>query len=149
MGECLGWHDHDRQPGSLCKPGGFRQGQGDAEVPRFFQQNPVPRPTDFKVDESKLFVSARTQKVDPGLYVSVTSGKVSVAALGTGESKTIGANQALFTDASGRTVSEVPVPAFQQFDNIPRPNAPNVDTLELGTGVLGDTGGKELICEIK
>jgi hypothetical protein len=119
------------------------------EVPRFFQQNPVPRPTDFKVDESKLFVSARTQKVDPGLYVSVTSGKVSVAALGSGESKTIGENQALFTDASGRTVSEVPVPAFQQFDNIPRPNAPNVDTLELGTGVLGDTGGKELICEIK
>jgi len=118
------------------------------DIPGFFKQNPIPRPTDFKVDESKLFVSGKAQKVEPGLYVSVTHGKVSVAAA-SGQTKTVGANQALFTDAGGQTVNQVPIPAFQQFDNIPKPDAPHVDTLNIGQGVLGDTGGKELVCEIK
>lgn len=119
------------------------------DIPSFFQQNPIPRPTDFKVDESTLFVGGRTQKVDPGLYVSVTSGKVSVAAARSGQRKTVTANQALFTDATGQTVNEVPVPAFQEFDNIPKPDAPKLDTLDIGPGVLGDTGDKDLVCEIK
>jgi hypothetical protein len=119
------------------------------DIPRFFQQNPVPKPTDFKVDESKLFVGAKTQKVEPGLYVSVTHGKVSVSAANSGQQKTVTANQALFTDASGKTINEVPVPAFQQFDNIPKPDSTNVDTLEFGAGVLGDSGDKDMVCEIK
>ena len=119
------------------------------DIPKFFQQNPVPRPTDFKVDESKLFVGGKAQKVEPGLYVSVTHGKVSVAAARTGQTKTVTANQALFADATGQTVSEVPVPAFQQFDKIPKPDSPNVDAINIGPGVLGDTGDKGLVCEIK
>ncbi len=118
-------------------------------IPKFFLRNPVPRPTDFEVDESKLFVGASTQKVDPGLYVSVISGEVSVAATGSDQSKSVSANQALFVDSSGQTVNEVPVPAFQEFDYIPNPDAPNIETLEFGAGVLGDTVDKDLVCEIK
>jgi hypothetical protein len=120
-----------------------------SRIPKFFLQNPVPRPTDFKVDESKLFVGASPQKIDPGLYVSVISGKVSVAANGSNQSKIVGAKQALFVDSSGLTVNEVPVPAFQEFDYVPKPDAPNIETLEFGAGVLGDTVDKDLVCEIK
>jgi hypothetical protein len=117
-------------------------------VPNFFKTNPVPRPDSIDVDESTLFSKVKSEDAPPGLYVSVTEGKVTVEGK-TGNAVELKAGQSAFADILGRQVSKLPAtPAFQKFDVYPLPNVQNPGSVNLSASKIGeDAAGR--VCEIK
>lgn len=116
-------------------------------IPSFFLNNPLPRPNDIKVDESTLFSKLETQKTPPGLYVSVTDGKVDVKSLATEKTIQVGKGQAVY--AGGQELQQLPdIPAFQKFDSVPTPDDFSGKGIGLGVGDV-DAEDKDLVCEVK
>ena len=117
-------------------------------VPKFFINNPVPKPDSVDVDEKTLFSKTKVEDAPPGLYVSVTEGKVTVENK-TGITLDLEAGQAGYADVLGRKVSRLPkTPAFQQFDAYPLPDVQNPGVTNIKAGTIGaDDDGR--ICEIK
>lgn len=117
-------------------------------VPNFFNNNTVPKPGDFKVDEKTLFSKIDTEDAPPGLYVSVSKGKVSVENK-SGMKLELKAGQSGYADVLGRQAKPLTkVPAFQRFDAYPAPDVPNPSAINLNTSSFG---AKEsgMVCEIK
>lgn len=117
-------------------------------IPKFFEQNKVPKPDKIKVDEESLFSKAEAEDAPPGLYVSVTEGEVTVKNK-SGQKLKLKAGQAGFADVLGRQATQLDaVPAFQVFDVYPTPDTPNPEVVNLNATTIGsDDGG--LTCEIK
>ncbi len=118
-------------------------------VPDYFKNNPVPKPNLYKVtDENKLFTKLTGQKIDKGLFVSVTEGEVSVTSGKSGKFVLVQKGEAGFAGVDGKKVGNVPPPAFQQYDPVPKPDDSTPESIVIGDAVLGG-GNKALICEIK
>ena len=118
-------------------------------IPDYFKNNPVPKPNLYKVtNENKLFSKLTGQKIDKGLFVNVTKGEVSVKSNRTGKFVLIQKGQAGFAGVDGKKVGNIPTPAFQQYDSVPKPNEDTPESIIIGDTVLGG-GSKALICEIK
>lgn len=75
----------------------------------------LPKPEDIKVDAAKLFGLERTDGIQPGVYISVNSGEVVMAAPG-GEIQ-IARGEAGFTGVSQIPVRLPAVPAFMDRDS--------------------------------
>lgn len=117
-------------------------------VPNFFQNNPVPPPNKFDVDESSLFSKAKAEEAPPGLYVSVTEGFVTVDNK-SGQKMELEAGQSGYSDVLGRQAKPLSeTPAFQKYDAYPTPDTANPETVNLNaTSIGGDKSG--MVCEIK
>ena len=76
----------------------------------------LPKPEDIKVDASKLFGLDKTNSIQPGVYVSVNSGEVVMAAAG-GEI-VMARGEAGFTGVSQIPVRLPAVPAFLDRDSV-------------------------------
>jgi len=118
-------------------------------VPEYFKNNEVPKPNLYKVkNEDKLFSKLSGDKVEKGLFVNVTKGEVSVTADETGKFVLVEAGESGFAGADGGNVGNIRLPAFLQYDTIPRPNDDTPEAITIGEAVLGG-GNKALVCEIK
>lgn len=114
-------------------------------VPPFMQENPAPRPDGVPADTQKLFGVGEVPAGEPGLYVSVREGQVTIAFadgkldLGSGESG--------YLNPGGTQATRLPaVPAFQSSDPYPRPD--QVDPKNTGLLNLfgpGESGGLQCI----
>ena len=118
-------------------------------VPEYFKNNEVPKPNLYKVqNEDKLFSKLSGDKVEKGLFVNVTKGEVSVTSDQTGKYVLVEAGESGFAGVNGGKVGNVGLPAFIQYDSIPRPNNELPEAITIGDAVLGG-GHKALVCEIK
>ena len=116
------------------------------KTPDFFKNNPVPKPDEIDVEDIE-FTQAELQDVPPGLYVSVTEGEVSVQSDKTNQAISITKGQAVFADALGQQVKQLPsIPVFQKLDSYPTPDKVTANSVNIG-GVLGDEEG--LVCEVQ
>ena len=118
------------------------------KVPDFFNNNPAPRPDSIDVDESKLFASAAAE-VEPGLYVSVKQGKVTVDSDRTGKQVQITEGMAAFAGAAGQVAVLPAIPAFQARDIFPTPDNFDPKALNLSTQDLGAKDTDTTVCEVK
>jgi hypothetical protein len=118
------------------------------KVPDFFNNNTVPKPDSFKVDEELLFSKVDVEKAPPGLYVSVTEGNVSVENK-LGQTLNLKAGEAGYADVLGRQAQRLPqAPVFQRFDVYPMPDVSNPAVININTSAIGgDESG--MVCEIK
>jgi hypothetical protein len=118
-------------------------------IPDLFKNNTVPKPGSIDVDEKFLFSTIETQKIPPGLYVSVTEGNIILKGK-TGLKINLKAGQAGYADVLGRQVKKlVKTPVFQRFDAYPLPDVPNPDRVSLNVGFIGIDDGYGRVCEIK
>lgn len=118
-------------------------------VPEYFKNNEVPKPNLYKVeDEDNLFSKLSGDKVEKGLFVNVTKGEVSITSDETGKFVLVETGQSGFAGVSGDNVGNIKLPAFLQYDTIPRPNDETPEAITIGEAVLGG-GNKALVCEIK
>jgi hypothetical protein len=116
------------------------------EMPAFMRDNPAPRPDAINVDTERLFGSTRQADNEPGLYVNLRDGHLAIEA--GGRTLDIARGEAVFADASGRTLVRLDaVPSFIQNDATPRPDrvdARGVQLLDMQS--LGMRTRAALVC---
>lgn len=120
-----------------------------ATTPRFFRNNPAPKPGSIKIDEEQLFRQSDDPDTKPGLYVGVEEGHVIVQPHNSSNSRTIGPEQAVFVNVKGSGIRSLPsIPAFQKFDVYPKPGQLSDMNLKfIGNTRQGISSGK--VCEIR
>lgn len=117
-------------------------------VPFFMRATPAPRPDKVKVDTS-IFKENKLDKAEPGLYVSVYDGHVSMTNKQGGRVD-LGKGEAAFS--SNKIKNQiVPVrlngiPAFQANDAYPRPEAFNESWENLFNDVTNTDENQDLEC---
>ena len=120
------------------------------EVPDVFINNPVPRPDDKQFDDVD-FAEAEAQTIEPGLYVSVSEGEVTVSADKTGATVSIAKGEAAYANADAQTVKQLPsIPVFQEMDQYPTPDNYQSQISQLSeTTIGGQEDNTGVTCEIK
>lgn len=119
------------------------------QIPRFFLNNPVPKPNTIDVDDDSLFTAAGKTDVPPGLYVSVTKGKVTVDSGKTGVPPlTATPGQAIYAGIAGNVQQLNAIPAFQAQDFVPTPDNYNPSAINLGGKDIG-SDSSSAVCEVK
>ena len=120
-------------------------------IPLFMRSTPAPRPDQVKVD-AEMFSQNEIKKTDPGLYVSVYEGHVSMSGkegnrvdLGKGEAAFAGAN----TQKQAAPIRLNSIPAFQANDAYPRPEAFNENWETLFNDVTNTDENQDLECSPK
>ena len=132
---------------------GFQQTPGAVafklpEVPKVFINNPIPKPNTIEVEEGELFAAAGSEPVPPGLYVSVTDGKVTLES-GLEPPVEVLPNQAAYAGLAGELTKLPKVPAFQAQDIFPKPDnfAPKAVSLGGSNDIGSDS--QSATCEVK
>lgn len=121
-----------------------------SEIPDVFKNNPVPRPDDKQFEDFD-FSPFTSQTIEPGLYVSVTDGVVSINPDNTDEEISLTKGEAGYANNTGEEVTKLPaIPAFQELDQYPTPDnyqsqIPGLNTTTIG----GNQNNNGVICEIK
>ncbi len=118
------------------------------ETPSFFNRNPAPRPDKLEVDEDKLFADAGGD-VEPGLYVSVKEGKVTIESDRTGKRLDITKGMAAYAGLAGQVARLPAIPAFQARDIFPTPDNFNPKALNLSGSDVGAKDTDTTVCEVK
>lgn len=118
-------------------------------VPIFMRSTPAPRPDKIKI-KSNLFKQDAQKNTDPGLYVSVYDGHVSVASdqggridLGKGEAAFAGK----VTQKPIAPVRLKAIPAFQANDAYPRPESYSESWENLFNDVTNTDENQDLECK--
>lgn len=116
--------------------------------PLFMRSTPAPRPDKVDVKEN-LFTNNDQKKTDPGLYVSVYDGHVSMAT-NQGARIDLGKGEAAFTGSKNQQQA-IPIrlkaiPAFQSRDAYPRPEAFSESWENLFNEVTNTDENQDLQC---
>lgn len=99
-----------------------------------------------KTTHGKQLNNIESEEARPGLYVSVSKGKVNVKSK-TGSSKDLKAGQTGYADILGRQVKRLSKqPLFLKFDVYPLPDVPNPDNINIS--LLGNDDS-DMVCEIQ
>jgi len=115
--------------------------------PLFMRSTPAPRPDKVDVKEN-LFTNNDQKKTDPGLYVSVYDGHVSMAT-NDGARVDLGKGEAAFAGRQAQQAVPVrlkAIPAFQANDAYPRPEAFNESWENLFNEVTNADENQDLQC---
>lgn len=119
-----------------------------SNVPLFMRSSPAPRPDKVKVKDG-LFSTNQQKETDPGLYVSVYDGHVSLAT-NQGQRVDIGKGEAAFAGSQiEQQVAPVrlrAIPAFQANDTYPRPESYSETWENLFNDVTNTDENQDLEC---
>lgn len=97
-------------------------------------------------EENSQLTKDNNELVRPGMYASVTNGKLNIRGK-TGIRVSLKKGQAAYVDVLGRQVKKLAkIPMFQQFDAYPRPDASNPAAFKVN---LDSSDVHDKVCEIK
>lgn len=104
-----------------------------SQLPLAMQQGLAPRPDQVDIDEEALFEELDQAEAQPGLYVSVYDGVVTMLGEGGEADVDIAAGEAAFSSGDGELIKRLTEqPWFQLLDWIPNPaDFPDVDALDI------------------
>lgn len=119
-------------------------------IPEFIRINPAPRPDRVPVDLQQLFGVQSGEQSEPGLYVFVRDGHLSLTQ--DGRVVDLGGGEAGYADPSGEhMVRLVLPPPFLEFDRYPRPDHMDLRVMHIIELITDERPGAPLgtECEVR
>jgi hypothetical protein len=111
-----------------------------ATVPAFMRENPAPRPDGVDIDHARLFQAEARDQSEPGLYVLVRDGHVTLAR--DGQVLDLGNGESAFVDPLGRQLVRLEQPArILELDPYPRPDRFD-PAVSGGAASIGEPGAR-------